>query len=72
VRRLSDVFNDRYNFRVYPRTLNSRQGKKPRLQIHKHLADFVHDEDGKDTLLIIYYAGHGISDTTTGRLLLAQ
>jgi Caspase domain len=52
--------------------LNSRQGKKPRLQIHKHLADFVHDEDGKDTLLIIYYAGHGISDTTTGRLLLAQ
>ncbi len=72
MRRLSAVFKDLYNFRVCPRTLNTGQGKKPKLQIHKHLADFVHDEDGQDTLLIIYYAGHGISDTTTGRLLLAQ
>lgn len=72
VKRLSAVFKDLYNFRVCPQTLNTGQGKKARHQIHKHLADFVHDEDGKDTLMIIYYAGHGISDTTTGRLLLAQ
>lgn len=70
--RLSAVFKDDYNFRVCPQILNTGQGKKPRHQIHKHLANFVHDEDGKDTLLIIYYAGHGVSDTTTGRLVLAQ
>ena len=72
MRRLSAVFEDLYKFRVCPQTLNTGQGKKPRHQIHRHLANFVLDEDGKDTLLIIYYAGHGVSDTTTGRLLLAQ
>jgi hypothetical protein len=41
------------------------------VQINKHLADFVYDEDEEDTLLIIYYAGHGTPDSVTGRLLLA-
>lgn len=72
MKRLAAVFKDTYNFSVYPRTLNTRQGRKTSVQIHKHLADFVYYEDGKDTLLIIYYAGHGVPDTTTGRLLLAQ
>jgi hypothetical protein len=41
------------------------------VQINKHLADFVYEEDAEDTLLIIYYAGHGTPDSVTGRLLLA-
>lgn len=72
MKRLSAVFKDTYNFSVCPQTLNTGQGRTPSVQIHKHLADFVYDEDGKDTLLIIYYAGHGVPDNTTGRLLLAQ
>ncbi len=41
------------------------------VQINKHLATFVYDEDDEDTLLIVYYAGHGTPDSVTGRLLLA-
>jgi hypothetical protein len=32
--------------------------------MNKHLADFVLEENGEDTLLIIYYAGHGVKDKT--------
>jgi hypothetical protein len=35
-----------------------------------HLAQFIYDEDGHDTLLVIYYAGHGIRDIKPGSLKL--
>lgn len=69
MRRLSTVFKDVYNFTVCLQTLNTRQ---PTTQIHKHLTDFIYNEDDKDTLLIIYYVGYNILDTTTRRLLLTQ
>lgn len=72
MRRLSTVFEDVYNFKVCPRTLNTRQSTTLLTQSYKHLAGFIYDEDGKDTLLIIYYVGHSILDTTTRRLLLTQ
>jgi Caspase domain len=70
VDRLSDVLRERYNFKVTEKKLNTR--KKAQLQISKHLSKFVHDEDDDDTLFIIYYAGHGTPDQSTGRLLLAK
>jgi len=38
--------------------------------MNAHLAHFVLEEDGEDTLLIIYYAGHGVKDKETGLLRL--
>jgi hypothetical protein len=33
--------------------------KSPQKLLQKCLADFVDEEDEKDSLLIVYYAGHG-------------
>lgn len=70
VDRLSDVFSKRYRFGVTEKRLNTQ--KSAQLQIHRHLANFVYDEDDEHTLLIIYYAGHGTPDRSTGCLLLAK
>ena len=61
-----------YRFSVHEKKLNRENGRSAQLQIQKHLADFVYDEDGEGTLLIIYYAGHATPDYVTGRLLFAQ
>jgi hypothetical protein len=70
VDRLANVFGHQYNFKVYKKRLHTLQGKSARQQINLHLAQFVHDEDSQDTLLIIYYAGHGIRYIKPGDLLL--
>jgi hypothetical protein len=61
IRDLRSVFSERYHFKVVGKPLNPITEKKisPRRWLQKHLADFVYDEDEKDSLLIIYYAGHG-------------
>ncbi len=33
--------------------------------------DLIEEEDGKHTLLIVYYAGHGFAGNETGTLHLA-
>jgi hypothetical protein len=70
VDRLEAVFKNRYNFTVRKRRLHTLQGKPARNQMNLHLAQFVLDEDGQDTLLIIYYAGHGIRNIKPGELTL--
>lgn len=49
--------------------------KDPQVQATKHVADFVLDEDKKDRLLIVYYAGHGnaglVSASNEKKLLLS-
>jgi hypothetical protein len=70
VDRLEAVFKNLYNFKVRKRRLHTLQGKPARNQMNLHLAQFVHDEDGQDTLLIIYYAGHGIRNIKPGELTL--
>ena len=39
--------------------------------MHAHLANFVLEEDGPRTLLIVYYAGHGKPGHRPGHLELA-
>lgn len=70
VDRLGEVFRKRYKFCVTEKKLNTQ--KPAQLQINMHLSRFVHDEDDDYTLFIIYYAGHGTPDRSTGRLLLAK
>lgn len=70
VDRLGEVFRKRYKFCVTEKKLNTQ--KPAQLQINMHLSRFVHDEDDDYTLFIIYYAGHGTPDRSTGRLLLAN
>ena len=67
--RLQKVFQDKYNFKVYRRQINDK--KKPQVQAHKYLSDFVYEEDGERTLLIVYYAGHGFAGEKAGTLNLA-
>jgi hypothetical protein len=40
-------------------------------QVNKHLSEFVFDHDDTNTLLIIYYAGHGRPGESSGGLKLA-
>ena len=58
---LTRVFEDRYHFKVHKGILNPGEDRKraPQKWLQKYLADFVHEEDEKDSLLIVYYAGHG-------------
>jgi hypothetical protein len=39
--------------------LEEKPGKKTQVHLKRELGDFVDDHDDEDTLLIIYYAGHG-------------
>jgi len=50
--------------------LSMNGGKLPQNQLNKFLADFVYDEDGEKTLLMIYYAGHGLPTPEPGGLRL--
>ncbi len=69
VGRLHRVLQDKYNCSVYHKQINNK--KKAQVQAHKYLADFVFDEDGERTLLIVYYAGHGFAGDKAGTLNLA-
>lgn len=68
---LTRVFEDRYHFKVLKGILNPGGDKKkaPQKWLQKYLADFVHEEDEKDSLLIVYYAGHG-NPGVNGELIL--
>jgi hypothetical protein len=65
-----EVLKERYKFNVYDKRLKDGN-KTAQVQVNKHLADFVFGEDGKNTLLIVYYAGHGIPGYAPGQLVLA-
>jgi hypothetical protein len=59
VRSLRQVFEERYRFSVHEEYLHTQGGVPARHQLNCHLAEFVKKEDGKNSLLIVYYAGHG-------------
>jgi hypothetical protein len=53
------VFEEEYGFKVIYRELDSQDN--PALKLRKYLVDFVYEntKKGEETLLIVYYAGHG-------------
>lgn len=40
--------------------------ERPASALNRKVADFVHKYDEKNTLLVLYYAGHGFEDETSG------
>jgi len=69
VEKLKCVFKDDFNYKVVQQRLLAN--KRPGLQVARHLAQFVYDYDSDSTLLIVYYAGHGIPGENPGELHLA-
>ncbi|KAI9647715.1 hypothetical protein NHQ30_004101 [Ciborinia camelliae] len=53
---LENVFRNIFKYQTTQKTLNKQ---RPQAQINRYLAEFVHEHDDSDTLLIVYYAGHG-------------
>ncbi|KAL8740280.1 MAG: hypothetical protein Q9190_006998 [Brigantiaea leucoxantha] len=68
--KLEELFKTTFNYEVKKvQLLNGKQ--LAQVQINKHIADFLFDEDGDNTLLIVYYAGHGTPGQRPGRLELS-
>ena len=64
---LTDVFN----YKVVPAVLKHDPKRLAQVQIMRHLSQFVYDEDGPNTLLIVYYTGHGTPELASGNLTLS-
>ncbi|KAF2732832.1 hypothetical protein EJ04DRAFT_303169 [Polyplosphaeria fusca] len=54
---LEAVFRDQFHYATKIVELNV--SSKPQLQLNSFIADFVQKNDGPNTLMIIYYTGHG-------------
>ena len=65
---LARVFRETYHYKVQNVRLKATGVPIPQVQINKSLADFVHQEDGESTLLVVYYAGHGTPGQRQGNL----
>ena len=68
VDRLRVVLEDDLNYKTQTEYLDSRPGLQ--LRINAKVAVFVRDNDGPNTLLIVYYAGHGRPGNYAGSLIL--
>jgi hypothetical protein len=55
------MFGKLYGFEVMRGCLDN--SRRAQIQMNKYLSDFVYHHNGPNHLLIIYYAGHGWSDT---------
>ena len=65
---LKNVFEERFNFHAEVKLLDTTIQKKLQVQINAIIAGFVDKHDGQDTLLIVYYAGHGKPGHIPGQL----
>jgi hypothetical protein len=66
VKELESVFRERYNFHTEIVQLNL--ATKPQLQLTRHLSTFIETYDKPDSLLIVYYSGHGVFHEDQGYL----
>ncbi|KAF7960137.1 hypothetical protein EAE96_001736 [Botrytis aclada] len=56
---LENVFRHIFKYKTTQNILQQNQRNHPQVQINLYLAQFVADHDDPNTLLIVYYAGHG-------------
>lgn len=68
---LQDVFQNTFKYETVRKTLTQDPKRTAQAQVNKHLSEFVFDYDDTNTLLIIYYAGHGTPGDSSGGLKLA-
>ena len=59
VQDLQAIFENRFNYHTEINYLNTTAEHKLQIRVNKMVAAFVDEHDGPDTLLIVYYAGHG-------------
>ncbi|KAI4175771.1 MAG: hypothetical protein LQ343_001384 [Gyalolechia ehrenbergii] len=69
---LARVWREVYRYKVRNIRLTCNGEQLAQVQINKTIADFVFDEDGPSTLLLVYYAGHGTPGHQPGRLELSS
>lgn len=54
------------HFKVTTALLTNNVSHPAHLQVVHHIVDFLWNEDGPQTLLLFYYAGHGSSKSVRG------
>lgn len=59
---LTTLFKDTFHYDV---TEVNLMATRCQLQLQKELNDWAYKHDSKETLLIVYYAGHGIYDLSS-------
>ena len=59
VDRLKAVLEDRFNYHTQTEYLNKHNPQRLQVQVNTKVAAFVGAHDGPNTLLLVYYAGHG-------------
>ncbi|KAL8690272.1 MAG: hypothetical protein Q9224_004441 [Gallowayella concinna] len=65
---LARMFRETYNYKVQNVKLKCQGDRLAQVQVNKSIADFIYEEDGPSTLLIVYYAGHGTPGQRQGFL----
>ncbi|KAK8007742.1 hypothetical protein PG989_001732 [Apiospora arundinis] len=67
---LENLFKDKFMFET-TRQILTKDSKSAQAQVNHYLAKFVYENDSSNTMLIIYYAGHGRPGNRRGNLRLA-
>ena len=64
---LANVLENEMHFKVTRALLNNDGKHLAHLQVVHHIVEFLWDEDGPQTLLLFYYAGHGSPKSLRGK-----
>lgn len=56
---LSQVFKQQYGYGVKVAELNEHGKSSATAALRYRLSELIHHHDARDSLLIVYYAGHG-------------
>jgi hypothetical protein len=59
VSNLGSLFEDTFHYKVKKALLTKDPLHAPYLQLAHHIINFLWEEDDSNSLLVIYYAGHG-------------
>lgn len=59
IEQLEHIFTENFRYTVYKKSLNAVPGKAAKVLLQKYIADVVWEIDEPNSLLIVYYAGHG-------------
>ena len=59
VNQLKTTFEEKFYYNTHIEYLDTTMEGRLQVRVNKIVADFVADHDGPNTLLIVYYAGHG-------------
>ena len=71
VEAFSQVLRDVFKYKVVQAVLKKSE-HLAQVQVVYHVSNFVFKEDGPNTLLIVYYAGHGTPGKMPGNLTLSR